>query len=102
MIKFNGNLCPVKILQNCFNFASINDKSDEYFFRAITKTKTMEKLRNVSKFLSYTSTRKLLLESLVNIWLRKEGFGLHSIRIGGAKLPVNKRVKDRLFKRYGR
>ena len=102
MIKFTGNLCPVKILLNCFNFASINDKSDEYFFRAIAKTKTTEKLRNVSKFLSYTSTRKLLLESLVNIWLRKEGFGLHSIRIGGAKLAANKRVKDILFKRHGR
>ena len=41
IIKSIGNLCPVKIIQNYFNFALINDKSGEYIFRAITKTKTM-------------------------------------------------------------
>ena len=44
MIKSTGNLSPVKILQNYYNFALINDKSDKYIIRAITKTKTTEKL----------------------------------------------------------
>ena len=66
MIKSTVNLCPVKILQNYFNFALINDKSDEQIFRAITKTKTTEKLRNVN---NNTRTRELLLEALVDIVL---------------------------------
>ena len=37
MIKSTRNFCPAKILQNYLNFVLINDKSDEYIFRAITK-----------------------------------------------------------------
>ena len=56
--------------------ALINDKSNEYIFRAITKTKTREKLRNLNKLLSYTRTRERLLEALVDIVLRNKDFVL--------------------------
>ena len=56
--------------------ALINDKSNEYIFRAITKTKTREKLPNLNKLLSYTRTRERLLEALVDIVLRNKDFVL--------------------------
>ena len=86
MIKSNENLCPVKILQNYFKFALINDTSDEYIFRGITKKKKTANLRNVNKALLYTRTRELLLEVLVDIRLKKEDFGLHSLLSGGVTL----------------
>ena len=42
MTKSTKNLCPIKILQNYLDFALINNKLDEYIFRAITKTKARE------------------------------------------------------------
>ena len=102
IIKSTRNFCPAKILQNYLNFVLINDKSDEYIFRAITKKQTTEKLRNVDKTLSYTRTRELQLDALVDIGLRTEDFSLHSLCSGWAILAVNRGVKDRLFKRNDR
>ena len=68
----------------------------------MTKTKTMEKMRNVNKPLSHKETRELLLEGFIDIGLRKEHFGLHSLHSGGAALAANKGVKDRSLKRHGR
>ena len=56
----------------------------------------------MKKPLSYARTRVFLLAALVDIWLRKEGFGLHSLRSSGVTLVAYKGEKDRLFKRYGR
>ena len=56
--------------------ALINDKSNEYIFRAITKAKTREKLRNLNKLLSYTRTRERLVEALDDIVLRNKDFVL--------------------------
>ena len=50
----------------------------------------------------YTRTRDLLLKALVDIGLRKEDFGLHSLFSGGVILAANKGVKDRLFKRHNK
>ena len=72
MTKSTKNLCPIKILQNYLDFALINNKLDEYIFRAITKTKTREKQLNVNKPLSYTRTRDLLLEVLADIGQEKK------------------------------
>ena len=64
--------------------ALINDKSNEYIFRAITKTKTREKLPNLNKLLSYTRTRERLLEALVDIVLRNKDFVLIVfVEVGG-------------------
>lgn len=65
-------MCPIKILQNYLDFALINNKFDEYIFRAITKTKTREKQLNVNKHLTYTRTRDLLLEVLADIGQEKK------------------------------
>ena len=102
MINSTGNLCPVKVLQNYFNFSLTNNKSEEYIFRAIKKIKTTEKLQNVKKPLSYTKTRVLLVEALVDIWIRKNDFGLPSLHSSRVTLVAYKGVKDRLFKRYCR
>lgn len=40
-------------------------------------------------------------EAFVDIGLRKEDFGLHSLRSNGVTLATKKGLKDRLFKRYG-
>ena len=71
-------------------------------FRAITKTKTTEKLQNVNKPLSSTRTRELLLEALTDIESRKKVFSLHSLHSAGATLAANKVVNDRLFIGNGR
>ena len=72
MTKSIKNLCPIKILQNYLDFALINNKFDEYIFRAITKTKAREKQLNVNKPLTYTRTRDLLLEVLADIGQEKK------------------------------
>lgn len=89
------NLCPATILQLSLHLALINKKSGKYVFIAIPKPKAVQNLRNKNKPLPYTRTSGLLLHALVDIRLKKDNFGLHSLRLGGATLTSNKGVIKR-------
>ena len=55
-----------------------------------------------NKPISYSTTRKLFLQSLENIRLPSKEFGLHSLRSGGATATANAGITERLFKQHGR
>ena len=101
----NGDteLCPTKIIHLYLEKCGITDfTSDEYLFRAISKGKYYEKLRNKNKPISYTRVREILLAALKEIGVDTKVFGTHSLRAGGATQAANSGVPDRLFKKHGR
>ena len=52
--------------------------------------------------MSYTRTRKIVLQAFAELGYPRQLFGLHSLRAGGASAAANAGVSDRLFKRHGR
>ena len=97
--------CPCKNIQQYFDRAGLGDEqSDEYIFRGVTKfsKQGFEQLKRQNKPISYSTTRKLFLQSLENIGLPSKDFGLHSLRSGGATAAANAGITDRLFKQHGR
>ena len=93
--------CPVAMLERYMATAGIASASDLFLFRGICKTKDGEKLRT-SGCLSYTTVRELFRKKLVNLGHSPDGFGLHSLRAGGASAAAQAGVPDRLFKQHGR
>ena len=61
-----------------------------------------KKTHTKKKPLSYSQTRKIVLEAFEKIGLPQNKFDLHSLRSGGATSAANIGVKDRLFKKHGR
>ena len=94
-------ICPVFRLQEYIRLASIDLHTPERLFRAITKTKSGERLRG-SGSISYTRIRELVMAKFKQLGYDASKFGLHSFRAGGASLAANAGVPDRLFKRHGR
>ena len=74
------------------------------FLRGLTyfRKSKEHKSRKKNKSLSYTRSREIVLKALSEIGLKREKFGLHSLRAGGATAAANAGIKDRLFKRHGR
>ena len=93
--------CPVAMLQRYMAAAGIAPTSDLFLFRGICKTKDGEKLR-ASGCLSYTTVRELFKKKLADLGHSSDGFGLHSLRAGGASAAAQAGVPDRLFKQHGR
>ena len=93
--------CPVAAIECYISLASIDISSTERFFRAISKTKSGEKLRRGGS-ISYTRVRELILEKIQSLGYNAADFGVHSFRAGGATVAANAGVPDRMFKRHGR
>jgi hypothetical protein len=102
--KKNTDTCPVKLLPYYCKIAELRAKSDEYSFRSLQFNKNLNKntLSGISKPLSYTRERELLLKALVSIGCDNCMLVLHSLRTGGATQAANNNVSDRLFKAHGR
>jgi hypothetical protein len=102
--KTNTDTCPVKLLPYYCKIAELRAKSDEYSFRSLQFNKNLNKntLSGISKPLSYTRERELLLKALVSIGWDNCMLVLHSLRTGGATQAANNNVSDRLFKAHGR
>ena len=56
----------------------------------------------VCSFVLYYRAREIELSAFDSTGLRKQDYGLHSLRAGSASGAANARVPDRLFKRRGR
>ena len=93
--------CPVAMLQRYMVAAQIAPTNDLYLFRGICKTKDGEKLR-ASGCLSYTTVRELSKKKLTDLGHSSDGFGLHSLKAGGASAAAQAGIPDRLFKQHGR
>ena len=102
--KTGTQTCPVNMLSRYLQMAGIISTSDEYIFRQITflKKSNSYKLRDVTKSLSYTRAREIILASFEGIGLDKSKFGIHSLRRGGATAACAAGISDRVFKKHGR
>ena len=99
-----SSTCPVKAIKNYIRLAELDlDKDGSMFlFRAISSTKTGEKLRRQNKPISYTRVREFMLTAIKSIGLDGSLYGTHSLRAGGATFTANAGIPDRLFKKHGR
>ena len=95
--RTNTITCPVTMLERYMATAEIAPSSELFLFRGISKTADGEKLR-ASGCLSYTTVRELFRKKLTNLGHSSDGFGLHSLRAGGASAAAQAGVPDRLFK----
>ena len=102
LAKLNSNLFLLDLTRRYFVLAGIDNQCDEYIFRGIENTKTVQKPRKIDKPLRYTTIRGHVLDFLANIGLDSKNFGLHSLRSSGALATANLGVNDRLFKKHGR
>ena len=62
----------------------------------------MQVLRSTDSPISYTTARDSFLAAIESVGLKKELYGLHSLRSGGASAAANAGIPDRVFKRHGR
>ena len=98
--SFNS-ACPVQQLRSYLDSSKINENSDEYKFRAISRgPKSKLRIRNVP--ISYTQLRQNFIQVLKIVGLKWKEYGPHSLRPEGASLAANVGIPHRLFKRHGR
>ena len=105
LIAKTGSLtCPYNMIRHYLKLANIPKASEEFIFRGLTyfRKSKEHKLRKKNESLSYTRSREIVLKALSEIGLKREKFGLHSLRAGGATAAADAGIEDRLFKRHGR
>ena len=92
------------MIRHYLKLANIPKASKEFIFGGLIyfKKSKKHKLRKKNKSLSYTRSREIVLKALSEIGLKREKFGLHSLRVCGATAAANAGIKDRLFKKHGR
>ena len=99
--RTNTATCPVAMLERYMAAAEITPGSESFLFRGIYKTAGREKLRATGP-LSYTTVRELFRRKLADLGHSPDGFGLHSLRAGGASAAAQAGAPDCLFKQHGR
>ena len=94
----------MSILRKYLKGLKHSPSSDDYIFKSFCYRKKKNKCtpKNTKQPLSYSQTRKIVLEAFEKIGLPRNKFGLHSLRSGGATSAANIGVKDRLFIKSGR
>ncbi|XP_071107737.1 integrase/recombinase xerD homolog isoform X1 [Haliotis cracherodii] len=100
--RTRGKLCPVSWLETYVEAACIDNESQEYLFRNLSKCKTSYVLRKQNSSMSYTRLREEFIEAFAPFVRDISKYGLHSLRAGGATAAANNGVPDRMFKRHGR
>ena len=85
--------CPVSILRKYLKGLKLSSSSNDYIFRAFVIGKRTSILKKKTP-LSYSQTRKIVLDAFEKIGLPQNKFGLHSLRSGGATSAANIDVKD--------
>lgn len=102
--RTNSNTCPVDMLLRYLLLSGISELSEEFILRQLTycKKNNFYKLRKNDQPLSYTRVRELVLSTLDSLELDSKGYGVHSLRSGGATVAAAAGISDRLFKKHGR
>ena len=75
--------------------------SELFLFRGLTRTSGGERLRGTGP-LSYITMREHFRGKVLELGYPVSGYGLHSLRAGGASAAARARVPDRLFRQHGR
>ena len=99
--RTNTPTCPVAMLERYMAVADIALANEVFLFRGICKTTGGEKLK-ASGPLSYTTVREFFRKKLVDLGHSPDGFGLHSLRAGGASAAAQAGIPDRPIKQHGR
>ena len=98
--------CPVSTLRKYLRGLKLSPSSDDYIVKLFAtgkrRTSIFQEKKNTIRPLSYSQTRKIVLEAFEKIGLPRNKFGLHSLRSEEASSAANIGVKDRLFKKHGR
>ena len=92
-----NDTCPVAAVEN-FLRAGKHKPEDPLFGRIISAPVTGDYLTGR---MSDTRARELFLALIEKADISPEGFGLHSLRSGGATAAANAGVQDRLLQRHG-
>ena len=100
--KLNSNLCPVRGLERYLDLANIENYSENFIFRGVTKSKQSERLWFKDQPISYSSVRDDIKRVIKDIDLDHKQYGVHSLRSGGASAAANLGVPDRLIMKHGR
>uniref|UniRef100_A0A7M5XBI0 Tyr recombinase domain-containing protein n=1 Tax=Clytia hemisphaerica TaxID=252671 RepID=A0A7M5XBI0_9CNID len=101
--RLNSDLCPISNLERYLRIAGIENNSDKFIFRAVSKgRRCVEMLRKMDSPISYTSVREDIKKVLKRIGLNEKEYGVHSLRSGGASAAANLGVPDRLIMKHGR
>ena len=98
--SFNS-VCPVQQLRSYLDMLKINENSDEYIFRVISRG-GKSKLRKQNVPILYTGMQENFIQVLKAFSLKWKQYGLHSSKSGGVSSAANVGIPDRLFKRHGR
>ena len=97
------SLDPVVHLYRYLRAAKIPDKSKDYIFRRIAKTKSgNQTLSPQKKHISYSSMKDTLKQALNDLGYNSTLYGTHSLRAGGATAAAKSGISERLFKVHGR
>jgi len=103
LAKTEKPTCPVGMLEKYLRLADMEDLSvDDYLFKPLLYKKSTQKYAVKKGKLSYGRCREILHEALKGIGVDPKGFGLHSLRSGGASAAAAVGVQDRLIKKHGR
>ena len=81
--------------------AKIDNHSNSDIFRGLCKRSKSFRLREKDVHISYTTSRRNVLDALNKINLNSKKFGLHSLKPGGAIAVPSLGVGNRLFQKHG-
>ena len=94
--RTGASTCLVAMLEWYMLRVGLDTKSKLFLFRGITKTGNGKRLRSTGT-LSYTTVREQFRSKMRELGYSVSGYGLHSLRAGGASAAAQAGVPDRLF-----
>lgn len=102
--KGKSTACPITYLTRYLSAVNLLSDStkDVFIFRRLRYSKKKLVLSKNENPISYSSSRKELLNYVERIGLDPTLYGWHSFRSGGATAAAKGGVNDRLFKKHGR
>ena len=80
--KGDSSACLYSMLLRYMNLASLNNESDSYLYRPLSRSGATCKLIYRNKKLSYTRARQCVMEKL-KLVAQDLNIGLHSLRVSG-------------------
>ena len=86
--RISNSMCPVAMLEKYMRVAGIDQHSDLFLFREITKSRHGEKLRSTGR-ITYSTLRELFRKKLIELGHPSDRYGLHSLKAGGAMAANN-------------
>ena len=87
-VKFNSELCPLKLRKRYFFIAVIYKQCDKHIFRGTENTKNGRNQRKIDEHLNHTAISGHIFEVLATIGLDSKKFELHSLQSDGTLIAA--------------